>query len=107
MKVKLIVHVPLEAEEAVRNALGRSGAGVIGEYSYCSFTTRGIGRFKPSNNANPHIGKTGEVTEVEEVCIEVICERDHAKAVIEAVKKVHPYEEPGIEIIPVIDTSEL
>lgn len=107
MKVKIAVHVPVDAEEKMRVALGDAGAGVIGEYSYCSFTIRGIGRFKPSEKANPHIGKAGQIESVEEVRIEVVCDRAIAKKVVEALKRHHPYEEPAFEIVPSIEESEL
>jgi len=107
MKVKISVHVPAEAEAIIREALGAVGAGIIGEYQYCSFTSRGVGRFMPSCKASPHIGEPGVLEEVEESKIEVICEKSNAKVAVEAIKKSHPYEEPAFEITPLIDESEL
>jgi hypothetical protein len=107
MKVKIAVHVPLNAEETMRDALGDAGAGVIGEYSYCSFTTKGIGRFRPSEKAKPYIGNAGQIEVVEEARIEVVCAREDARRVVRALKVAHPYEEPAFEIVPLIDESEL
>ena len=56
----------------MKNALADAGAGHIGNYSHCSFSTSGIGSFKPLDNANPYIGTVGEVELVEEVKIETI-----------------------------------
>ena len=55
--VKIVVFVPLTYAKIVREAIGKAGGGVIGNYEYCSFSTRGIGRFKPNEKANPHIEK--------------------------------------------------
>ena len=69
------------------------------------FSTKGIGTFKPVNNANPHIGEKGKLEFVEEEKLEVICNVDKVKSVISVIKKVHPYEEPAIDIVPLIDES--
>lgn len=90
--------MPLTHTDAVRQAMGEAGAGKLGSYSFCSFSYRGTGRFKPEAGANPTIGKVGELESVEEECIEVVCSREIAKEVIVAIKKVHPYEEPAIEV---------
>lgn len=96
--VKIVVHVPLTHTDAVRQAMGEAGAGKLGNYSFCSFSYRGTGRFKPEAGANPTIGTVGELESVEEECIEVVCLRDIAKDVIAAIKKVHPYEEAALEV---------
>lgn len=106
-KVKIVTFVPLDHADTVRRALGDAGAGSIGEYSYCSYSVVGKGRFIPSNNANPHIGESGQLEIVEEERIEVVCDRDKAKAVITAMKKAHPYEEVAFDIVPLIEESEL
>ena len=95
--VKLVVFVPEENADEVRNALGEAGAGKIGEYSFCSYSIKGVGRFKPSDNANPHIGSAGKLEEVNEERIEVACEKEQAAEIIEVIKKVHPYEEVVID----------
>jgi hypothetical protein len=92
----LVIYVPLSHADAVRTALAESGAGNIGNYDSCSFSTRGIGRFRPLKGSNPHIGSVGTVEEVEEERIEVVVEEKNLPTVLRAVKKVHPYEEPAI-----------
>jgi hypothetical protein len=106
-KVKIVTFVPIDHAEQVRTALGDAGAGVIGEYSYCSYSVVGKGRFIPSDDANPHIGEPGQLEVVEEERIEVVCNRDKAKAVIAAMKQAHPYEEVAFDIFPLIEESEL
>lgn len=78
--------------------MGNAGAGKIGNYTFCSFSTKGIGKFKPMEGANPAIGKVGSFEAVEEEKIEMVCAKDLAPKVIEAIKKVHPYEEVALDI---------
>ena len=99
--VKLVVFVPLTHADVVRQALGEAGAGKIGNYDFCSFSSRGVGRYRGNEKSNPTIGKAGEHTEVEEEMIEVLLPRSIVKSVVEAVKKVHPYEEVAFDIYPV------
>jgi hypothetical protein len=100
--VKLVVFVPEENADAVRQALGEAGAGRIGEYSFCSFSVKGTGRFKPGYNANPAIGSAGKLEEVSEERIEVACEKDQVKDIIRTIKEVHPYEEVVLDIYPML-----
>jgi hypothetical protein len=106
-KVKIVTFVPVENADQVRQALGGAGAGRIGEYSFCSYSVLGKGRFTPSEHANPHIGEKNVPEVVEEERIEVVCFRDNAKNVIAAMKSAHPYEEVAFDIYPLIDESEL
>src|SRR3989344_5085083 len=99
---KIVVFVPTTHSEVVRQALGDAGAGAIGKYSHCSFSMKGVGRYKPLNGSDPAIGKVGKLEEVEEERIEGVCDRELVKKVIEKVRKVHPYEEIAMEIYPVL-----
>ena len=98
MSYKIVVYVPLTHTDNVREAIGNAGGGKLGKYTYCSFSTRGIGRFKPEEGANPHIGAVGKLEEVEEERIEVTCHNDVVKNVIEAIKRAHPYEEVAMDV---------
>ena len=105
--VKIVTFAPIEDAEKIRQALGEAGAGNIGNYSFCSYSLVGKGRFTPSADANPHIG-TNEIAEVvEEERIEVLCEKSKAKTVIEAMKNAHPYEEVAFDIYPLISEMDL
>lgn len=105
--VKLVVFVPEKNADDVRDALANAGAGKIGEYTFCSYSVKGIGRFMPSDEANPHIGSAGKLEAVDEERIEVVCDRINAKNVIAAMKSVHPYDEVAFDIYPLIDESQL
>ena len=105
-KVKIFVTLPKENLEDVRKAMCDAGAGIIGNYTYCTTSTKTIGTFKPNENANPYIGEQNKLEYVQEEKLEVICDIKHVKNVINELRKVHPYEEPAIDIIPLIDESE-
>jgi hypothetical protein len=82
----------------VREAIGVAGGGRLGKYSFCSFSTKGIGRFLPNEGAKPAIGEVGKFEQVDEEKIEVTCAADVLDDVIAAIKRVHPYEEIAMDI---------
>lgn len=104
-RVKIFVTVPLENVVDVRNAVCEAGAGVIGNYSYCTSSTRSTGTFKPNDKANPYVGKNNNLEFVEEETMEFICDVDKVKKVLTELRKVHPYEEPSIDIFPLMDEN--
>ena len=104
-KVKIIVTIPIENVNEVRNAICEAGAGVIGNYTHCSMSTKCVGTFKPTNEANPYIGERNNLEFVEEEKLEVVCDVNIVKSVISKLREVHPYEEPAIDIVPLIDES--
>ncbi len=106
-RVRITTTVPHENADVIRKALGEAGAGSIGDYRYCSFSITGKGRFMPTEQADPHIGEANKLEVVEEEQIEVICERDKAKQVIAALQQAHPYEEPIVDIVPLLDEEDL
>lgn len=105
-KYKLVVTVPLEDADAVRDAIGKAKGGVVGNYSHCSFSTRGVGRFKPAEGANPYIGEVGKLEAVEEERIEVTVDADVIDKVLNAIRAVHPYEEVVCDVYPLGSFSE-
>ena len=98
---KIVLYAPLTHAEVVRKALGEAGAGQIGNYTHCTFSVRGVGRFLPGESANPHIGQVGKLEEVEEERIETVCKGELLQTVLAAVRAVHPYEEPAIDVYPI------
>jgi hypothetical protein len=97
----LVIYVPTEAAHAVRQAIGDAGAGRLGNYSHCSFSLDGTGRFTPLQGANPALGTVGSPEEVPETRIEAIYLRSRRDAVIGAALSVHPYETPAFMTFPV------
>jgi hypothetical protein len=97
---KLVTFVPLTHTDAVRTAMGVAGAGRIGSYTHCSFSSRGTGRFLPGEGSNPAIGAVGKPEEVEEERIEILCTEETIDTIIAAMKSAHPYEEVAYDVYP-------
>ncbi len=102
---KIIVHAEETNADAVRQAIGDAGGGKVGNYTHCTFTHKGTGRFLPQPGANPTIGEVGKMEAVSEESIEVICGEDTVPNVIDAIKHAHSYEEPIIEVYALADQS--
>ena len=98
--IKIVVFVPESHTDAVREAMGKAGTGKIGKYTFCSFSSKGTGRFRPEDGAHPAIGEVGKLESVQEERIEAVCERKNLANVIKAIKKAHPYEEVVLDIYP-------
>lgn len=104
-RILLVFTVPVADADRVRQALGDAGAGQIGDYSHSSFSIKGTGRFKPTKGANPTIGKVGQLEEVVEERVEIMCDKEQIKELVTVLKKVHPYEEPAIYIHPLLSAE--
>jgi len=100
---KLVVFVPEEAADKVGQAMGDAGAGKLGNYSHCSFSSEGAGRFLPLDGAAPAFGKVGTLEEVREVRIEALVLKERLSEILSAVRAAHPYEEVAYDVYP-LDT---
>jgi hypothetical protein len=106
-RIMIVVGTPPEYVDRVLDAIAAAGGGILGDYTYCAFTSPGTGRFKPGSDANPHVGAKGQINAVDEVRIETFCERAIAKVVVAAIREAHPYEEPVIYLIPLLSEEDL
>lgn len=106
MLYKLCFYVPKEMKESVKKAIFKAGAGQIGHYSQCSFDLEGVGQFRPNDKANPAIGQVNQLTTVNEVKVETFCKSTHIKAILNALIKAHPYEEPSYHVMPVMTIQD-
>jgi len=104
---KLVIFLPVEYETAVLNSFFETTAGVIGKYSCCSFRSKGKGTFKPHYLAKPFIGKSNEISNVEEVRLETIVKENDLEDVINQIKKVHPYEKMAYDVYKILDLDSL
>ncbi|MET7281394.1 Nif3-like dinuclear metal center hexameric protein [Kribbella sp. NPDC005582] len=95
---KLVVFVPTEHTEPLLDALAAAGAGQIGNYDRAAWTSTGEGTFRPLDGATPTTGRVGHVSRVAETRLEMILPRHKRRAVVEALKAVHPYEEPAYDV---------
>lgn len=101
------VQVPSEHVSAVKDAVFQAGAGSLGQYSECSFNIEGTGQFRPAQGANPTIGQQGELTELREVRVEFVASPRRRKAIIDAIRAAHPYEEPAFDVVSMQPTGDL
>ena len=95
---KLVVFVPEKNVDAVAKALAEVGAGVIGDYTECTFRTRGTGTFRGGDETNPYLGEKGRLEEVEEVRIETVVPAYTVDRAVEAATAAHPYEEMALDV---------
>lgn len=95
---KLITFVPHDDTGRVIDAMAAAGAGVIGDYQRCAYTSPGTGTFRPAGGANPTIGEVGTVEEVAESRVEMVLPRGSRRQVIEALRAAHPYEEAPVDV---------
>lgn len=95
---KLVTFVPADVVDPLLDALAAAGAGTIGAYDRCAWTTEGVGTFLPRPGATPVIGEVGKVETVPEVRVEMVLPRERRAAVIAALHAVHPYEEPAYDL---------
>lgn len=97
---KLVVFIPEGNEDRVRDAMTGAGAGVIGNYSACTYRVEGIGTFKPMEGTNPFIGKQGDLEQVKEYRLETIVPAEKLNHVVQAMIEAHPYEEVAYDVYP-------
>jgi hypothetical protein len=100
---KLVVFVPPEALEPVRDALFEAGAGRIGDYDRCCWYTDGTGTFLAREGADPTIGEVGKEERVREFRLETVYPDEAHEAVLAALRRAHPYEEPAFDVVPLLE----
>ena len=99
---KLGFYVPESHLEAVKAACFAAGAGRIGDYDSCCWQVLGQGQFRPLEGSQPYIGQTGAVESVPEYRVEMVCEDDVTRRVVEAMIAAHPYEEPAWDLVQLV-----
>lgn len=108
MNYKIYVFCPDDATtiDMIINAAANAGAGVIGSYTHCAFIQRGQGNWfgqQAQPGVQPAAGSTGQMARVGEVKIEMVCSAEKAGLVREAIKRVHPYDDPMFDLIKLED----
>jgi hypothetical protein len=97
---KLVWFVPREALDATREAVFSAGAGVIGDYSHCSWYTEGTGTFLGGEGTSPSVGRPGREERVAELRVETVVPAERVDAVVAALREAHPYEELAFDLYP-------
>jgi hypothetical protein len=103
---KLVVFVPREALDNVREALFAAGAGRIGDYEHCSWYTQGTGTFRGGESTNPAVGERGREERVQELRLETVYPVEREVEVVRALRAAHPYEEPAFDLYPLLRPPE-
>jgi len=100
---KLVVFVPPDALDAVRDALFAAGAGRIGGYARCSWYTDGTGTFFGGAGTEPSVGEAGREERVPELRLETVYPADRHDDVVAALRRAHPYEEPAFDVYELVE----
>jgi dinuclear metal center YbgI/SA1388 family protein len=103
--VKFVTYVPSDHTDSVRKAAADAGAGEIGNYRHCSFTSPGTGTFIPNDAAEPYSGSPGELSREREDRLEMILPAHLSGAVVAAARSAHPYEEMAFDLTPLAGKS--
>jgi dinuclear metal center YbgI/SA1388 family protein len=98
-QAKLVAYVPVDDAPGLIDALSAAGAGAIGDYERCAWTTTGVGTFRPLPGARPALGSVGEIETVDEARVEMIVPLRRSAEVVAALRAVHPYEEPAFDLL--------
>lgn len=96
---KLSFFVPESHLETVKSALFKAGAGKIGQYDCCCWQVKGLGQFRALEGSNPYVGQQGQIENVAEYKVEMVCESSLIKEVVKVLKQTHPYETPAYEVV--------
>ena len=102
---KLEIFIPETHLSALQEALQAVDAGHIGNYDCCLSYSGVTSCWRPLEGAKPYHGSVGKISSEPELKVEVTCRTEQVDAAIEAVKMIHPYEEPVINAIPLYRTS--
>lgn len=96
---KLVVFVPVEQAQRLIDALSAAGAGSLGDYDRCAWTSEGTGTFRPLAGADPAVGQVGEIETVHEARVEMVVPARRRGEVVAALRAAHPYEEPAFDLL--------
>ncbi len=102
-RVKLVWFVPPADLQSTRDAVFAAGAGWIGDYSRCSWATLGEGTFFGGSDTSPAVGEPGRDEKVTEYRVETVVDGEKLGAVLAALRRAHPYEEPAFDVYPLMD----
>jgi structural hemagglutinin/hemolysin toxin protein RtxA len=95
--------VPASHLDATRDAVFAAGAGRIGDYERCSWATLGEGTFRGGEGTSPALGEAGRDETVTEYRVETVVPDEKLAAVVDALRRAHPYEEPAFDVFPRVD----
>lgn len=103
--IKLEIFIPESHFPALQKALQDVDAGHIGNYDSCLSYSPVMGTWRPLEGTHPFIGKQNEISYEPELKVEVTIKAERLRETVAAVKAAHPYEEPVINAIPLVDVG--
>ncbi|WP_173435207.1 cytochrome C biogenesis protein [Selenomonas ruminantium] len=106
-ELKLEIFVPEAHLSVLRSALQSVGAGRMGNYDSCMAYSRVMGAWRPLPGSHPYLGAEGEVSEAEEIKVEVNILAGDLERTLNAIYRVHPYEEPLVNVIPILNRKKV
>ena len=105
-ELKLEIFIPESHMPVLRSALQSVGAGRLGDYDSCLAYSKVTGSWRPLLGSHPYLGATGEVSEAEEIKVEVNILAGDLEQTLNAIYKIHPYEEPLVNVIPILNRKK-
>ena len=102
----LAVYVPASHKDSLIEALAKAGAGRLGDYEACAWSTLGQGQFRPLEGAQSYLGSVGDLERVDEYRVEMVCDDAVIPAVLDALIEAHPYEEPAHHLFPILSRRD-
>lgn len=102
-EVKIEIYIPEKYITKLRDELNKVNACKVGDYDNCISITNVKGYWRPLQGSKPYNGQIGKICEGEECKVEVRCKMEYIKIAVEIIKKIHPYEEPLFNIIPILN----
>lgn len=105
--LKIEIYTPPQYLIELRDALNQIGACHVGNYDHVISFQNSKGCWRPLEGSSPFSGEVGKISQDEEVKMELYCPAELAKKAVQVIKNIHPYEEPVINLIPLIDPSDL
>ena len=103
-KFKMEIFIPKDYLNELRKELAKVNVGIIGNYHNCMSISKVVGTWTPVDGANPFEGEIGELSIEEEYKIEIVCNENVVKDAIKVLNRIHPYEEPVYNIIPLVNS---
>ncbi len=95
---KIVFFVPETHVELVKEAVFSAGAGNIGNYDKCAWQVAGTGQFRPLAGSQAFVGQIGQLEQLAEYRVEMVCDDKYIKAAVAALRAAHPYEEPAFDV---------
>jgi hypothetical protein len=100
-------YIPQFAHERVKQILFDSGAGKIGQYDKCCWEVLGLGQFRPQKGSQPVLGQVGQLEQVQEYRVEMVCSDEKIRNVVVALLREHPYEQPAYFVSKAMTIDDL